>query len=87
MQVSTDGVVRYVGIESATKRDTGKVFHFLTVADEKGRTLSFFADERLAGKCSMLAFGTELSLVIDVYSSRGSIGFQIVDFIVAQRNE
>lgn len=82
MQVSSDGILRYIGKESIRSRDGNDLYYTITFADEGGGTLKMFCDQAIFQGCEDLKFGDPLSVVLTVTQYNKGVSTRIKEVIV-----
>lgn len=81
MQVSSDGVVRFIGRSRGVTREGRDVFT-VNIADESGNTIKFFCEKELFYKLDNAKFGDEMSLVLSVNQYNSGISTRPVDVVI-----
>lgn len=81
MQVSTDGIVRFIGRKKISTDDR-QIYYQISLADEEGDTIKMFCDQAAYEGTKGLEFGDPMSLILSVSQYNKGISTRLKEVIV-----
>ena len=82
MQVSGDGIVRFVNATSGYKKDSTDMWYRLNLCDEGGEVLQVYGNKDVYAKVKDLEFGREVTPVFTLASGQRGMFVTLTDIIL-----